>query len=409
MAIGKRFVSNINPGNESLEFIDLRLTDDKYRGDVSSQHNRYTRDEMVTILRLLDKYAPNQSLMPLRTTDLSDRPENLPEEETYARFCAEAKETIGKGTQDAMRKNLFVDFHRMGLIIRYSRPGIANDPYAGREVKNRFASLSDRGLRLVQAETIDEQFYIFSRAVDILLGGFIATLLRLLRDSDFELKHIEIHEFMFFVSAVNSPTSFNIGFERCVALMRSYRNLARTQRRSVIDTLRVELQPENFPGDKTAKRHYDNWHNKAAQIYHILDQTVYFESRKRGREKLLFLRRGRVRSFGQKMRYFQNHSVSRTPGFELHHVVPLGWSESEEQFKLIDNWRNMVYIDGYSHAKITQNRNRNVVMTAQEEDILLSDYSEGEIYLKNKENLLYSPDKQGVMLTYNKELLGAVD
>ncbi len=409
MAMYKNFVSNINRGNNALEFIDFRLKDDKYRSDVSSQHNRYTRNEMVTILRLLDKYAPNQSLMPIRTTDLSDRPENFPEEETYARFCAEVKARIGKGTQDAMRKNLFVDFHRMGLIVRYSHPNMPNDPYAGSGVENRFASLSDQGLRLVQAETIDEQFYIFSRAVDILLGGFIATLLRLLRDPDFKLKHIEIHEFMFFASAVNSPTSFNVGFERCVDLIRSYRNLAPTQRRSVIETLRVELQPDKFPGDKTAKRHYDNWHNKAAQIYHLLDQTVYFEMRKRGREKLLFLRQGRVRSFSQKMRYFQNHRVSRTPGFELHHVVPLGWSESEEQFKLLDNWQNMVYIDGYSHAKITQNRNRNVVMTANEEDLLLSDYNDGEIYLKNKVNLLYSTDKQSVMLTYNKELLDAVD
>ncbi len=398
-----RYVRNINPGNDALEFIDARLQDDKYRGNWSSQHNRYTRDKIVTILRLLDKYAPNKSIMPIRTTDLSKRPMNLPEEETFARFCNEAKTAVGIGTQDAMRKNLFVDFHRMGLIVRYSPRKIPTDPLSGQRVK--FVSLSDQGIRLIEAEAIDEQFYIFSSGVDRLLGGFINILLRLLRDPDFKLKHIEIYEFMFFASAIGTQTSFNIGSERCVELIKSYRSLSRTQRRATLETLEVELRPENYKGDKTSQRDFHNWRNKAEQIYYILDQTVYFEVR----DKTLYLRREKVRSFSQKMRYFQQHRVSRTPGFELHHVVPLGWSESEEQFKLFDDWKNMVCISAFEHAKITQNRNRNVVMTADEENILLSDYSENQVYLTNRETILYDSGKQPTMLEYNKQLLEVVD
>lgn len=399
----KGYVKNINPGNQALEFIDGRLLDDNYRGSRSSQHNRYSMEKVVKILKLLDKFAPNKSLIPIRTTDISKRPENLPEEVVFARFCDAAKAAVGIGTQDAMRKNLFVDFHRMGLIVRYGLSKIPTDPLSRQRVK--FISLSSQGLRLINAETIDEQFYIFSRGVDRLLGGFINILLKLLREPEFKLKHIEIHEFMFFASAVGTQTSFNIDSARCVELINSYRRLSRTQRRAALETLDDELKPEKFMGDKTSKRDLHNWRNKAEQIFNILDQTVYFEVR----DKTLYLRRDKMRSFSQKIRCFKKHSVDRSPGYELHHVVPLSWSESEEQFKLFDNWQNMVYISAFEHAQITQNRNRNVVMTADDENIILSDYSENQIYLTNRDTILYDPDKQLVMLGYNQQLLEAVE
>ncbi len=127
---------------------------------------------------------------------------------------------------------------------------------------------------------------------------------------------------MFFVSAIGTHTNFNIGLEKCVTLLKAYRSLSTIQARSVVEILSVELKPANFTGDKSAKRDFHNWQNKAQQIYDLLNQTVYFEVR----EDTLYLRKDRVRSFSEKVKYFDRHGVSRTPGFELHHVVPLGWS-----------------------------------------------------------------------------------
>lgn len=397
------YVSHIIPGNAALEFIDLRLRDDNYRGSWSSQHNRYTMDKVHVILSLLDKYAPNRSLMAIRTTDLSKRPRNNQAEENYARFCGEAKLKVGIGTQDAMRKNLFPDFHRMGLVVRYGQSKSPTDPLRSQPVK--YVSLSEQGLRFVQTETIDEQYYIFSSGVDRLLGGFINVLLTLLRDSDYKLKRIELHEFMFFVSAIGSQTSFSVSHDRCVDMIHAYRSLTKMQRRSVIETLALELKPENFPGEKPGQRDFHNWKNKAEQIYYLLNQTVYFEVR----DKTLYLLKDKVRSFSEKVQYFKNHGVERSPGFELHHVVPLSWSESQQQFKLFDNWKNMVYINAYDHATITQNRNRNVLMKAANGDIVLSDYSSNSVHLKVGENLLYSVDKQPTMLDYNRRLRESVD
>lgn len=397
----KVYVRNINPGNEALEFIDARLSDDKYRGNCPSQHNRYTMEKVVKILKLFDKYAPGKSLMAIRTTDISKRPENTPEERTYARFCNEAKQEVGIGTQDAMRKNLFVDLHRMGLLVRYGAAQVPTDPFRRQKVK--YVSLSNLGIRLIEARSIEDRFYIFSKGVDRLLSGYIDVLLDLLRDTELRLKSLTIYEFIFFVSAINTNTTFNINRRQCIDLIKSYRSLSRIQRHSVVEALKDKLKPENYPGSGTANRDFQNWHNEAQQIFFILNQTVYFEVQ----DKKLVLKQGR--SSNEKSQYFHNHNVKKTPGFELHHVVPLGWSENEYQFKLLDKWQNMVYIDGFNHAKITQNRSQNVVMKAVKDDLVLSDYNESKVYLKNQENILYSTDKQNMMLQYNKDLLHTVD
>ena len=112
------YVSALRP-NSALSFIDKRVNDVNYRGDASSEHNRYDMDEIYKTLVLLNKYAPNEQLMRIRDTDLKKRPENTPEEYNYAKFCENVAASVGKGTQDSIRKNIFVDLNRMGLINRF--------------------------------------------------------------------------------------------------------------------------------------------------------------------------------------------------------------------------------------------------------------------------------------------------
>lgn len=401
-------VSKINQGNKALEFIDYRVRHEKYRGAPSSEHNRYEMNQIIDILTLLDKYAPNQSLMAIRTTDISKRPENTSDEFTYARFCNEAKQKAGIGTQDAMRKNLFVDLHRMGLIERYNKHKEPTDPFSRQNVK--YVSLSNQGLKLIKAKNILDKYFIFSKGIDSLLGGYIDTILDILRDKEYGIDKISIYEYMFFVSAIGVEYEFNINTDKAVELIKEYRRLTPIQRRSVIETLKTELKPKKFHGAKPNKRDFHNWKNKAAQVYYLLNQTVYFEVR----GEQLVLKEGKYsftetatrldRSLNEKYQYFVKQEVKKTPGFELHHVVPLAWSESIHHFKMLDKWENMVYIDAFSHAKITQNKNKNVILEVVENDITLSDYSDNEVYLKYQKNILYKPDNKRVMKKYNFEL-----
>lgn len=65
----------------------------------------------------------------------------------------------------------------------------------------------------------------------------------------------------------------------------------------------------------------------------------------------------------------------------------------------------MLYIDGYSHSKITQNNNRNVKLTAQGQNFILSDFNKSAIELQFKTNVSYSLKLQDAILKYNSELL----
>lgn len=410
------YVRHISPGNDSLEFVDARLLDDDYRGNRSSQHNRYNMEKLVTLLRILNSYSPDFSLMPIRTTEIRNRPGNTPEEFTYARFCDECKQAIGIGSQDAMRKNLFVDIHRMGLIQRYDKNENPTNPFSRQRVK--YVSLTAQGLSFVNAHIFD-RYFIFSKGVDRLLRGFIGILLDVLRDENYNLRYVTIFEFMFFLSAVATDTSFEITRDRSVELIKTYRALSPMQRRAVIETLKVKARPENYSGSKRSQRDFRNWTNKAQQAFSLLDQTVYFEKRvaKRQPDKLV-LRfgkkmplgdspRGLKRSLSHKHHYFRNHDVRRTVGYELHHVIPLAWSANAQQFELLDSWQNMVYIDARSHANITQNGSRNVVMSLDDYNIILSDYDDNHVILEPGENILYSVEHLSKMLQYNRELMGS--
>ena len=415
-------INNINQGNKALEFIDSRIKDDKYRGSRSSQHNRYVMQQVVDILKLFDQYAPNKTLMSIRTADISKRPQNTLREAMYARFCNDAKEKTkgitskeGIGTQDAMRKNLFPDLHRMGLIVRYGKDKKPTDPFSQQSIK--FVSLSDQGLKLINEKNILDQYFIFSKGIDSLLGGYIDVILDILRDKEYGIDNINIFEYMFFVSAIGTESNFNINTDNAVELIKEYRNLTPTQRKSVIETLKAELDPKKFIGNKTNKRDFHNWHNKAVQVFYLLNQTVYFEIR----GEQLVLKEGKNsfnekeiistrldRSLNEKYQYFVKNETEKIIGFELHHIVPLAWSESIHHFKLLDKWENMVYIDAFSHAKITQNNNRNVIMDFISDDMTLTDYSKNQIYLKIKENIAYKPINKIMLKKYNNELLNTI-
>ena len=121
--------SSWDPSKKSLTYIDKRINSDKYRGMVSSQHNRYDTDTICAVLELMEQFAPNKSLMKIRNTDISKRPYNTPDEATYAQFVHEVNKTIGRGSQDSIRKNFFPDFDRGKLIARYTKDRTRLDPW----------------------------------------------------------------------------------------------------------------------------------------------------------------------------------------------------------------------------------------------------------------------------------------
>jgi hypothetical protein len=420
-------VDLIDPSNAALKYLKKRIADIDYRGNIGSQHNRWNLSELVVILKGLEKFTSGP-MMQIRTTDMSKRPKNTTAEIDYANFCNHVKTVMNRGTQDSIRKNFFPDFHRAGWIDRFDKDGDSIGPYDGRGVA--FVALTAEGRKIIESDKLDNQFYLFSKGVDIFLGGVISKILSLLSDADNPLGYIDLMELTFFISGVGAASpNVSITITECRELIIEWRKMSKMQRIGVDAHLKKELVRDESVRSKVDQRDYHNWLNASQQGFHLLDQTVYFEERKDLRnpsftrlywmqktskalsdtEKAAAAQIRLSRSLAEKHEYFKQHAVPKTKGFELHHVVALAWAESEHHFKLLDSWKNMVYIDGYNHAKITQNRNLNVIMEIDKSDITLVDYSHNRIDFFFRKNILWNPIHSKVMHEYNQKLLDFVD
>ena len=264
----------ISPKNEALKFLSRRLLSDKYRGMHYSQHNRYDISDVRKILDSLGRHASFGGLLPIRTTDMAKRGTLKDDEIAYGRFCDDVKTSTKKGTQDSIRKTLFPDFHRMGLIYRYDKDRRRVDPFA-KSKRIKYVSLTPLGKRMVESNTHDA-CNIYSRCIIKLLEGAIKPLLYVLRDAG--LKSVDQYEYAFFISAVDADPDFRLTESEAADKIEQYRILSPSQRRDVIETLKDDLLPTMRSKRKPDRRDFHNWTNEARQVYSLLDQTGCFAS-----------------------------------------------------------------------------------------------------------------------------------
>jgi hypothetical protein len=158
------------------------------------------------------------------------------------------------------------------------------------------------------------------------------------------------------------------------------------------------------------KKH--NWKNETQSVINnFLKNTIYFNVKVKQNELTIVLSKkdGLYNDYGVrldrsnevKLQYMQNHNVSYKKGFELHHIVPLSYSTSYEHFRMLDDWKNIIYIDALKHSLV----NRHIILSkGDNHDLRLLSYHNDEVYLKDKENVLYAYNKLQLMLDKNREL-----
>lgn len=168
----KENLCSFDPSKECFCFLAERIGDDNYRGIQCSQHNRYDDDVIFTILDELHNAAGEEKMI-IRTADLKKRPRNLPEEAAYAKYVSTLCNKLGRCTQDSVRKNLFVDLHRMGLLERFNSTGKMLDPYENGTKK--YVRISKQGLDFIdKGHTLFERKLRYTRAIDTLTRGLAA-------------------------------------------------------------------------------------------------------------------------------------------------------------------------------------------------------------------------------------------
>ncbi|GAA9880008.1 type IIS restriction endonuclease subunit R [Helicobacter pylori] len=400
-------ITQLDPSKECLKFLANRIQSIYYRSIHLSQHNRYTKKEIKIIIQAIFD-GVGEELLQIRTSDISKRPSNIEGEEVYAKVVDNINKQLERTTQDSLRKNLFVDMHRMGLIERYNKNKEPTNPYNIRSYI-KYVSLTPLALEFLNATDLLQENFCYTQALENLLQGFGAECREVMIELDNH--YLDIEEMMFFVTFLNIE---NFTRSEIIEYVREYRSLSRIQKEKLKELVQDYCNPNHFNGNKLEKRDYHNWKNQAQQIFSLLEQSVFFETNK---ERLILKTLNEEnkqndkklkRSIKEKALYFEKHGVKKEKGFELHHIVPLCLARSIEEFDLLDKWENLIYIDAFNHAKISQTQNKHICLYFKDCDVILSKGLKEEqesLYLTYIKNVLYKLDLQNAMLEYNKDLL----
>ncbi len=392
----------IDKSNLFLKYIVRRLRSKEYRGWHVSQHNRYDLHHIKSILRKIHAVAKlEQFAIPpgdyQRDTIL---PDDFRKYQTIVkRINAEA----GRGTINSLKKNFFPDLENMGFLSREKFKLCEK----GRPVLH--GKLTSHAVEFITDTEVITSYKKFTDGIDRLFGNKISQLAETIHHSDYSGDKLSIYEFMFILSD-SDGTLDKIG------LLDSCRSLPKHNRKKVIELAREYADPRNFEGDKTAKRDFHNWKNQAQQIMRLLKTTVYFEVDKdcfrlNVGDTGFFFRENTQRKSAPKRKYFEFHEVKKKDGFELHHIVPISSARNKKEARIIDHYRNLIYIHRKKHKIISKNRNKNVVLTIGPDKALFADFDNRRcVKAINNQDALYAKEQNKVkkIATYNVKLLKSI-
>ncbi|WP_083985922.1 restriction endonuclease subunit R [Helicobacter enhydrae] len=272
-------ILNIDASRECIKFLVKRMQNDNYRGLQISQHNRYTKEVILIILQKIDAICGTE-LLQIRTTDSSKRPSNRDGEEEYAQLTININAELGRCTQDSLRKNIFVDLHRMGLIDRFDDNCTMLEPFVDNKgVVIKYIALTPFGREFLQSEDIQQQDLLFIIALKNLMRGFDEEIFHMIQELG--SGYLTIYEILFFATFLHQVLESRSYSRRdIVLLIRDYRELSESQKQALCEKLQLYCNPENFGGDKTQKRDFHNWMNETQQILRLLAQMPYFKYNK---------------------------------------------------------------------------------------------------------------------------------
>jgi len=386
-----------------LEYIVDRIQDADYRGIHISQHNRYDLTRLTGILKGIYEIVGEEYFqVPLGDDSNGYRDSNCKE---YYQIVQNINKKIGIGTINSLKKNFFVDLQRSGLLDRFDKELkiIQN----GKRGHIYWARLTPAAIKFIESSSLTETYRIFTNAIDNLFADEITNIADTLYYSNYKNDSIGIDEFMLILSDHRSNIK-----DKKIDLLDSYRSLKRWQKDKAGDLIRKYCNPDNFEGNKTQKRDFGNWKNESQQIFTLLKNTVYFDITQNslrlntGRYGIFEETNLKQRGLGAKQEYFRHHKIDKRVDFELHHVIEFSSVRNKEEFKLIDTWKNLVYLDKNKHAEITKRGNKNKVLTVTATEIFFDDYgNESRISARNGKSTLYASILATRMQNYNHEIL----
>ncbi len=190
-------------------------------------------------------------------------------------------------------------------------------------------------------------------------------------------------------------------------MLHAWRSLTRNQRDNARRLIKEYCNPKRFSGNKTDKRDYHNWRNETQQLMSLFKTTIYFQvhdkwfSLNTGKASGIFAMR---RNEEPKSRYFKKHKIKKQENYELHHIVPLLYARNQQEYKLIDDSRNLIYLRKDKHKEIKKDQ---MIFTHNDPKVYFRDrHNPGgaPVMAKRGVNADFCPSLLSRMERYNKEL-----
>lgn len=389
------------------EFLESRIKKEKYNGLNVTHHRWIDTSEVLFILEKIDDYTEHgKKNMSIRTSDLSKG--KIDEKwSDYTKFCLEYEDKYEKKNQeDHMRKNIFHNLEKVGLLKR-------------EKVGNAFVSVAlTRDAQMI-LEMDDEL------AKKSLIGEYIYNSIyfnagkdykyrKVMEDLITSLGYITIEEFQFFLSGLEMYDDIPCDCKHIKKYVEEYRRLPDEFGREEIkeycekiEQKNIQLKKnENKEVDKKDKRDFNNWRNDAGAFFNFSNLSDRVEVETSNGKKILsiqtklssdekFIRDKKVVEIAKK-----RSPIPRYEPFEMHHIIPCACAKTVSPHKrnfteilafLIDSEENLIALTPTAHRKI---KNKYIKIENNGENMLFIDpykptdkkeLKKGEFYLKSNE------------------------
>jgi hypothetical protein len=401
-----RSITQIDRNNQFLEYIVNRIVGEDYRGYQCSQHNRLTYDYFKSVILSIYKIVGEEQFY-IHVGD--DEGERQIEAERYYNIVELIRNESGKGTINSIKKNTFPDIARMGFLCRYNRKNeLINDNIEGTK-KSRVYSvqLSTMGIRFAKEKLEFNRRKWFTEGIDNITKNTSSELVELFSLDD-NISQIDILEYMY----IMSDNRINVSFKDKIEYLFEYRKLTDVQKQKVTELLKKYCDPDKRYS-KIDKRDYGNWKNESQQIFGLLANTTYFKVLNNtlmlndNKSYGLFAQVAK-RKQSSKNEYYKHNGIKKQKGYELHHIIPFAKASNQKDAELIDDQRNLIYLEETKHSEFTNSNNVNICVSYNKPIISflkVDDINEIiNVNIENKEALL-SEGLIPQMKEYNERLL----
>lgn len=264
-------------GLKFSNFLAQRIKRDDYRGTHKLQHYSWNVDFIKIVLEKLLKFGGE---IYHTTGDINESYIYKDKEIEFGKFLSainlELRKINCSVSDNVMRKIIFVNLQRMGLIDRFDKNGKIckiNKTYRN----YRYVKITNKGREFLDSKNLFELQRNLRSALDFAFGGVVQDIMDIINSFKQNEAYLSVYEMMFFVTFLGKEMDeIIVNKDIILEFINEFRSL-KARQKTIIKRVEIFCNPKNFNGNKTDKRDFHNWKNETETMFNSLELMSYFE------------------------------------------------------------------------------------------------------------------------------------